>query len=88
MNNWYDEPEFQDWLHLYSYYGVILDFEFYYRFEEHAGELIKVRFRDEVAGAESLTDDGFKTIDEAREYVEQYKEKLMKLAAYEEQLDF
>ena len=35
MTNWYDEPEFQEWQHLYSYSGDVLDFEFDYKFEEY-----------------------------------------------------
>ena len=87
-NNWYNEPEFQEWQHLYSYCNAILDFEFYYKFEEYPEGYVRVKFRDEVMGAESCADHGLRTIEEAREYVEQYKEKLMKLASYEEQLDF
>lgn len=86
--NWNNEPELQDWQYLYSYYGVILDFEFYYKFEEYPEGYIRVKFRDEAAGVENYTDNGLRTIEEAREYVGQYKEKLMKLTAYEEQLNF
>lgn len=96
MKDLYDEPEFQegkylfgyqDWQYLFSYSGTVLDFEFYYRFEKCADDRIRVRLREEVAGSESCTD-ALRTIDEAKEYVEQYKEKLMTLVSCEESLDF
>lgn len=96
MKDLYDESEFQegkylfgyqDWQYLFSYSGTVLDFEFYYRFEKLQNNRIRVRLREEVAGSESCTD-ALNTIDEAKEYVEQYKEKLMTLVSCEESLDF
>ncbi len=96
MKELYDESEFQegkylfdyqDWQYLFSYSGTVLDFEFYYRFEKLQNNRIRVRLIEEVAGSESFTD-ALRTIDEAKEYVEQYKEKLMTLVSCEESLDF
>lgn len=88
MRDWNNEPEFQTWRHLFSYYGDFLDFEVYYRFEESPEDHIKITIGDDVSGSDSTISDSFTTIDDARAYIEQFKEKLMKLASYEEQLDF
>lgn len=88
MTNWNDETAFQKWQHLITYYGDVLNFVFYYKLEEHLKGHIRVRFIDEASDLEAVSDDEFRTIEEAREYVEQYKEKLMKLIDYEKQLDF
>lgn len=88
MRSWYNEPEFQDWQYLISYDGAILDLEVYYKFEEYPAGYIRVKFRDEVMGAERCTDNGLRTIEEAREYVDQYEEKLSKLVNYEQDLGF
>lgn len=86
MQSWYNEPEFQDWQYLISYDGAFLDLEIYYKFDEYPAGYIRVKFKDEVKGAERYADP-LRTIDEAREYVDQYEEKLVKLVAYEQELD-
>ena len=88
MQSWNNEPEFQTWGHLFSYHGDFLNFEVYYRFEESPEGYVRVKFREEVMGSESCSDNGLRTIEEAREYVKQFKEKLMKLASYEQELGF
>lgn len=88
MTNWYNEPEFQDWNQLFLYAGAVIELVIDYKFEEYPEGYIRVKFRDEAAGVENYTDNGLRTIEEAREYIEQYKEKLMKLAAYEQELEF
>lgn len=88
MTNWYNEPEFQDWQYLISYDGAIFNIEIYYKFEEYPAGYIRVNCRDEVRGAERCTENSFATIEEAREYVDKYEEKLNKLVAYEQELDF
>lgn len=87
-NNWSNEIEFQEWQYLGAYYGTILDFNLYYIFEEYSEGFIKVKFRDVVMDQEFYSDSTMKTIEEAREYINQYEEKLNKLASYEESLGF
>lgn len=88
MQSWCNEPEFQDWQGLFLYGGKLLVFVIYYKFEEYRADNIRIKFRDDALGVEDYNDNVFRTIEEAREYIEQYREKLMKLVAYEQELDF
>lgn len=87
-NDWYNEAEFQEWQYLGAYYGTILDFNLYYIFEEYPEGFIRVKIRDVDMNPVFYSDHKMRTVEEAREYINQYEEKLNKLSAYEESLGF
>lgn len=88
MRDWYNEVEFQEWQYLLSYYGMILNFNLYYKFDEYPAGNIRVKFRDADTNQEFYSENKMRTIEEAREYIDQYEQKLLKLAECEEQLGF
>lgn len=88
MRDYRNEVEFQEWQYLSAYYGMFLDFNLYYIFEEYPEGFIRVKIRDVDMNPVFYSDHKMRTVEEAREYIDQYEEKLLKLTEYEKQLAF
>ena len=75
---------FNEWEYLITRTNSIVDVEFYYMLEKQHSN-IKVRIREEVNGWEE-TLGSFPNLEESMKAIEEYKEKVEKLAKYEEEL--
>lgn len=75
---------FNEWEYLITRTNSIVDVEFYYMLEKQHSN-IKVRIREEVNGWEE-TLGSYPNLEESMKVVEEYKEKVEKLAKYEEEL--
>ena len=84
MNKQNIKTNFNEWQHLITYTGSIVDVEFYYKLEE-AEFGMKVKMREEVDGWEEYLG-RYPTLHDAMNAVEEYKEKVEKLAKFEEEL--
>lgn len=70
--------------YLIKYTGYIVDVEFYYALIEKEDGVL-VRLREEVMGSEENFGP-YQTKEEAINFVKEYKEKVEKLAKFEEEL--
>ena len=75
---------FNEWEYLITKTYSIVDVEFYYMLEKQHSN-IKVRIREEVNGWEQDLG-SYPSLEESMKAVEEYKEKVEKLAKFEEDL--
>lgn len=76
--------KFNEWEYLITRTGSIVDVEFYYKLEEDTFG-IKAKIREEGYGWEEYLGI-YPTLHDAMNAVEEYKEKVEKLAKFEEEL--